>query len=239
MGVWGLAAAWWALVGAARRAARRGGGEQGPETLVWMAVLSVFLGVAVEWANSRIGLWGWNGLPANEFARYLAQGALFAAYLPALDGLAGLLGGDARGWAVPRAAAWPAAGFGIVVAAGGVVGGERAMLPPPSAFGLVALGLWLAADGANALRGQAALFSSFRCAAAWSIAGAALFALDWALSGMLGAGRAGVLADAPALGEYAGLAFAGPAARGLYVLAADALDLPFAGRSPRGRALLG
>jgi hypothetical protein len=238
MGAWGLAGLWWALAWASRRAAHRSRDEEGPETLVWMAVLSVFLGAGVEWANSRIGLWGWNGLPANEFARYLAQGAVFAAYVPALDGAARLLDRAPDARAVAAAARW-AGVLGLALAACGLLGGEASILSPAAAFGALGLGLWLAADGANAARGQPSLLGAARHAAAWSGAGITLAGCDAAFGELLGVGRTGVSPDAPVLWEYLGWAFAGPAARSLYVFAAEALDLPFAGRSPRGRALLG
>ena len=144
--------AWWGLALLLDGAAlwRRGESvlRDAPDAFVWMAVLSIFLGVAVEWAAGRLAVWAHLGLPFQEFLRYGVQGATFAAFLPALHGAAGMLGATPAAEIAPepigKRIALVVVSAGIVLLAGTLVVPILAGLP---AMLLAMAGLWCLSDG--------------------------------------------------------------------------------------------
>jgi hypothetical protein len=216
--------AWWGFALALDAAAFRRRGESvlrdAPDAFVWMAVLSIFLGVAVEWAAGRLTAWAYLGLPANEFLRYGVQGAVFAAFVPALHGAAGVFGASsAPGARVSRRGAALALGLGAALLAGTLAApvfeGLGAMLGAMS-------GLWLFCAGVNALRGR----PSLREVSAWAGAGLLLAAAAVLLESIGGQGRASVETGGLGFYAYALPAVCGPAFRAAYLCLADTLGLP-------------
>lgn len=224
--------AWWGLALALDAAAvwRRGESalRSAPDAFVWMAVLSIFLGVAVEWAAGRLAVWAYLGLPFRELPRYGVQGAVFAAFLPALHAAAAIFGAAPHaGWkagAVSRRASLTAVTLGAVLLAGALarpyLEGLTAMLP-------AMLGLWLFCDGANALRDRPSLLENRRGRRrAWVGAGLLLVAACGLIEALTGQGRVSVQADGPVYLAYGLLAAWGPALRAAYLFLADTLGLP-------------
>ena len=224
--------AWWGLALALDAAAFRRRGksllEDAPDAFVWMAVLSIFLGVGMEWAAGRLAGWSYLGLPSNEFLRYGVQGAVVAAFLPALHDAAGLLGAGDLDAAKPLS---KSAAVAAVVLGAGATGGALGV-GAPALSGLLALlpvtfGLWTACDGVNALRSRPSLLASpGRMLAAWCGAGLGLTAAGALITWASGQGRYPAGFEGPSLYEYALLAFLGPALRAAYLFLADTLGLP-------------
>lgn len=223
--------AWWGLALLLDGVARWRRGESvltdAPDAFVWMAVLSIFLGVAVEWAAGRLAVWAYLGLPSNEFLRYGVQGAVFAAFLPALHGAAAMFGApgpsETRISKVSRKAAL------IGLAVGGLL--LAATLAAPYLDGLTAMllamiGLWLFCDGVNAQRGRPSLLERRRGQIrAWADAGLLLVSADALIGVISGQGRVSVQVDGPVYYAYALLAVSGPALRAAYVCLADSVGL--------------
>jgi hypothetical protein len=184
-----------------------------PQTLVWMATLSVFLWASVEALNERRGLWAYLGWSADDLPRYAALGWTFASIVPFVALTADWLGGRSA-WEVRRGGTAAAVGglllFGLAV---------RGPLPGDDLGWLAAgiAGLFLAAGGPT---------HSPRRLAAWSAAGCLWIALSEAVNSVAAAERYVVHPDgfAPALWPAALLL--GPALGGLYQTASQWLGLP-------------
>ncbi|MEZ5365735.1 MAG: hypothetical protein R2748_26240 [Bryobacterales bacterium] len=217
--------AWWGLAlgldGASFAVRGRSVLEDAPEALVWMAVLSIFLGVGLEWSAAQVGSWAYLGLPGNEFVRYAVQGATFAAFVPALHGAALLLGahgepGKARGGMLRIALG------AILVAAVLLFPNATPEEAPVMALpGALLIGVWLFCSGANGLRGRADSQNWV-----WITAGLLLLGWTAVVTALTGQGRYPGGFESPGLWEYLLLAALGPSMRAAYLLLADSSGLP-------------
>lgn len=222
--------AWWGLAIALDAAAfwRRGESvsHDAPDAFVWMAVLSIFLGVGMEWTAGRLVAWSYLGLPYDEFLRYGVQGATLAAFVPALHGAAALLGAGSVSAPRPEAIPKVAAALGIVLGLGclAVPLAAPELLPGFAGMLFVGFGLWSLSDSINALRDRPNILEQRRRRlVAWALAAGALVAGETLLTSLTGQGRYPVGYETRGL---AALVMLGPALRASYLFLADTLGLP-------------
>lgn len=195
-----------------------------PQSLVWIATLSVFLWALIESLNERLGIWAYLGWPADDLPRYALLGWTFASILPLMAFTAEFLGGR-RAWELREPSP-----LTLVAALAGL-----------TLFGLTERGalsgardIWFSAGVAGLFLAGAGLRHAVRRIAAWSAAGLLWIAVSEALNVLAGAQRVLVSPDGitPALGPAALLL--GPALGGLYQEAVTRFGL--AGWPPQGAA---
>ena len=225
---WAYAIGCWSVFVAAfasSRKLRRRLAADGPEALIWAALLSLFLGFAGELLNARLPLWTHLGLPFEEPWRTAAQGLSFAAALPTLLAFAFLLGPaeSVASGPVPRTVFLAAAGL---AATSTLV--SRDSLDAASALSLAAV--FLAFDCWNARAARPSLLGALRFGPPRPALAPALGAVVWAAADRLSTavappGRIYIgFSDPSPLGPI--LALQAVAAWACYVAAASWLGRP-------------